>query len=172
MTTDFPDDPISRIEWREAENLTANGYNPNVVMNQELQLLEFSILSSGWVQPILVNRDGIVIDGFHRAHLAKTSRQLREKYGGKVPCVVMDIDEPSAMLLTVRINRAKGSHVAFKMHELVTLLIDKHAVDPQRIAQEMGATQGEVDLLYQANVFKVKNTQAHEYSRAWEPKSS
>ena len=46
--------------------LQANGYNPNVVLKTELELLEFSVLKTGWIQPILVSRDYVIIDGFHR----------------------------------------------------------------------------------------------------------
>lgn len=167
----FPNDPISRIEWRKTEALRQNFWNPNCVMNRELELLEFSLLSCGWTQPILINRDGLIIDGYHRAYLAENSKQLRQKYDGQVPCAIFDLDEPSAMMLTIRINRAKGTHVAARMHDIVRALIDEHSIDPQRIEQEIGAHKGEVDLLYQADVFKRKNTQSHEYSQAWAPRS-
>ena len=57
------DDPINNIEWRKASDLNANDYNPNMVFDQELKLLERSILSTGWVQPILVDADDNIIDG-------------------------------------------------------------------------------------------------------------
>lgn len=132
-------DPIERIEWRNAASLNANDYNPNVVMNQELRLLEFSILRQGWVQPVLVTEDGTIIDGFHRAMLARESAALRDRYAGRCPCVVLPLDRPQAMLLTIRINRAKGTHVAFRMSAIVRELIDQHGLDPTQVAQEIGA---------------------------------
>jgi ParB-like chromosome segregation protein Spo0J len=63
-------DPIDNIKWVAAETLDPNNYNPNVVHTPELRLLEKSIVSNGWIQPILVNPDGIIIDGYHRWRLA------------------------------------------------------------------------------------------------------
>lgn len=166
----FPNEPIQNIEWRAVDSLSANGYNPNVVMNQELKLLEFSILKNGWMQAVLITKDGTIIDGFHRWTLARAGSVFK-KYRGLVPCVVMDLDKPAAMLLTIRINRAKGSHVAYKMSEIIRELVDVHRLDQQQIALEIGAAKGEVDLLYQENVFKTKNIQNVEYSQAWAPRN-
>lgn len=162
-------DPIERIVWMDAAKLDANDYNPNVVLSQEMRLLEFSILRQGWVQPVLVSRDGVIIDGFHRAMLSRTSKALKERYGGKCPCVVMDIDRPEAMMLTIRINRAKGSHVAFRMSGIVRELVNTHGLDPQEVAQEIGATSAEVDLLLQEGVFEARDIKGYKYSKAWYP---
>jgi len=164
-----PVDPVDHIEWRDGETLNPNFWNPNVVFNPELHLLERSILRTGWVQPILINPDGIIIDGFHRWRLAMTSKPLLQRYRGRVPCSVIDVDELGAMLLTVRMNRAKGSHIATRMHEFVTRLLNDFHVDPTWLAQEIGATKEEIDLLTQENVFKARKLQDHRYSRAWYP---
>ena len=162
-------DPINRIEWREASSLNANDYNPNVVFTPELKLLEKSILKTGWVQPILITKEGTIIDGFHRHRLAQDSVKLKEKYKGKVPCAVMDINVVEAMIVTIRMNRAKGSHVAVKMSEIVRKLIDSMGVLPEELAQDIGATKAEIDLLYQDGVFKMKNIKDYKYSKAWVP---
>lgn len=162
-------DPISRIEWREAASLNANDYNPNVVFTPELRLLERSILKTGWVQPVLITQDGTIIDGFHRHRLAQDSPKLREKYQGKVPCAVMDISPQEAMIVTIRMNRAKGTHVAVRMSEIVRTLIDQMGVLPEELAQDIGATKAEIDLLYQDGVFKMKNIKDYKYSKAWVP---
>ena len=41
--------PIDSIEWIDAELLTANDYNPNVVLRHEFKLLEHSLLKNGWI---------------------------------------------------------------------------------------------------------------------------
>lgn len=162
-------DPISRIEWRDASSLNANDYNPNVVFTPELKLLERSILKTGWVQPVLITEDGTIIDGFHRHRLAQDSAKLREKYHGKVPCAVMDITPQEAMVVTIRMNRAKGSHVAVRMSEIVHKLIDEMGMLPEELAQDIGASKAEIDLLYQDGVFKMKNIKDYKYSKAWIP---
>lgn len=162
-------DPIERIEWLHHQELKANFWNPNIVMDQELRLLERSILMTGWVQPILISRDGIIIDGFHRWCLSRDSKELQRRYGGLVPCVRMYVGEDQAMALTVRINRAKGTHVAVRMSHLVKALIDQHCWDRQQVAAEIGATLDEVDLLYQDSIFKARNLENYRYSKAWVP---
>lgn len=165
-------DPIDAIEWVHAESLTANSYNPNVVFNQELRLLERSILKIGWVQPIIISRDNMVIDGFHRWMLARESKELQAKYAGLVPVARLDVGPDVAMVLTVRMNRAKGTHVAVRMSSLVKRLIDDHGWDPQQVAQEIGANLAEVELLYQDSIFKAKNIAEYRYSKAWVPYES
>lgn len=165
----FDDEPISRIEWFDANFLDANSWNPNRVHKAELRLLERSILNTGWVQPILINPDGLIIDGFHRWRLALDSKRLQEKYHGRVPCAVLDLDRPAAMLLTIRINRAKGTHVAVSMSEIVRELVEEHQYPLDRIAAEMGATMEEVSVLAQDGVFAVRNIKDWAYSPAWYP---
>lgn len=162
-------DPIDRVTWVAADTLTANHYNPNHVAQVEFTLLERSLLQTGWVQPLLVTPQGAIIDGFHRWKLSSNSPAVRAKYGGRVPVAVLDIPEADAMLLTVRINRAKGTHGGLKMGDLVRALLDVHGLPRERVAAEMGASLEEIDLLYKGTVFKAKDTANHRYSKAWKP---
>lgn len=165
----YNNDPISNIEWLKADSLEANDYNPNVVFSPELKALEKNILAIGWVQPVICSKDKVIIDGFHRTMLSRESKKLQEKYDGHVPCVVFDVPRDMAMILTVRMNRAKGSHVAVRMSEMVKELIDTHKWDSQDLAKELGATKKEIDLLYQDGVFKFRNIKNYKYSKAWYP---
>jgi len=166
---DLETEPIMRVQWVDVDDLHANGWNPNHVMKPELVLLERSILEQGWIQPLIVTPTMMIIDGFHRATLSKVSVRLREEYGGKVPAVVMDLDTPDAMMLTVRINRAKGRHAAIDMSTLVRALIDTHGCDSQEVATGIGATMDEIYLLYQDDLFKALKLDAWDYSHAWVP---
>ena len=162
--------PISRVVWKDVDDLSANDYNPNVVYSPELRLLRFSLLRQGWIQPVLVSADGTIIDGFHRASLVKTDKEVRALTKGRVPCVVMDLDEADRKLLTIRINRAKGSHVALKMADIVKDLVNTHGLSLDEICTQIGATRDEVDLLLMENVFKAKGIDEHTpFSRAWIP---
>jgi ParB-like chromosome segregation protein Spo0J len=154
--------PIEDIQWLDPNTLTANDYNPNFVFTKEMRLLEFSLKRQGWIQPILINKDLVIIDGFHRHTIAKKNNWL-------VPCAVLDIDDVERRLLTVRINRAKGSHIAVRMSDLIQgLLAD--GVSRERIAEEIGGDLAEVDLLSKKDVFEKFNLEGHEYSRSWIPK--
>lgn len=168
--------PLMNVTWVNVAELQANDYNPNVVVTPELKLLKFSLLKQGWIQPVLVARDEdgrlTIIDGFHRSHLTRTDKEVSAMTGGRVPCAILDLDLAQRKLLTVRINRAKGSHVAARMHDLVTSLVKDHAMSVERICEEIGASRHEVDTLMLEDVFQRYDSANHQYSKAWEPKAN
>ena len=161
--------PISSIQWIESNLLQANDYNPNVVFNKELQLLELSILRNGWIQPILITQNYEIIDGFHRWSLSKNSPKIADLTNGKVPCCVLELSEPERMLLTIRINRAKGSHISFKMSDIIKKLINEYNLPIEKVIRDIGATKEEIELLLMDDVFKKLDIQNHKYSKAWYP---
>ncbi|WP_381420200.1 ParB N-terminal domain-containing protein [Staphylococcus hyicus] len=162
--------PISKVTWINAQELNENDYNPNVVYNREMNLLKFSLLKQGWIQPILVTQSYEIIDGFHRATLAKQDKQVKDMTNGFVPVVIMDLTEPQRMLLTIRINRAKGSHIAVKMSDIIKTLVRDYGMSLDTIKKEIGATKDEVELLLMDNVFKQKGiNEQTKYSKAWIP---
>ncbi len=162
-------DPIDNVIWLPARELWANDWNPNVVFNQELKLLENTIVELGWLQSILINPDKMIIDGFHRVQLSITSKRLQQIYAEEVPCTIVDLSIPDAMMMTVRINRAKGQHVAFKMSDLVKRLVEEYQVGPDEMVEKMGMTKSEIELLFDGNLIKRKELQTREYSKAWIP---
>lgn len=161
--------PIDEIVWRDAIDLKANYWNPNRVHKQELRLLEHSLLSTGWIQPILINENNLIIDGFHRWRLSCDSKKITAAFNGKVPTAMLPVDDATAMAITVRINRAKGTHIAVEMHKLVHALLTEHHWSREQIATEIGATLDEVDILAQDGVFAAKNIASWAYSQAWYP---
>ena len=163
--------PISNVTWIDVNELSANDYNPNVVYSKEMQLLKFSILRQGWIQPILISDQNVIIDGLHRATLAKADKQVSALTGGKVPVVKMELSEPERMLLTIRINRAKGSHIAIRMSEIIKTLVNDYGMPIQKICEEIGANKDEVELLLMDDVFKKeKSTKDSPFSKAWIPR--
>ena len=165
-------EPVENIKWIDCDALVANHYNPNRVMNAEMNLIERSILKTGWIQPILVNKNNTIIDGFHRWTLSRLSTQLRDKYHGKVPCAVLDVSDAEAMVITVRINRAKGTHLAFRMSEYIKELITTHKIPMDELAKDIGATIDEVQLLMKSDVFEHRDIENWTYSEAWFPAES
>lgn len=163
-------EPIENIIWVPADTLDPNAWNPNRVHLAELRLLERSLLSTGWLQPLLVNPDRLIIDGFHRWRLSQDSIAVQTRWKGRVPVAVLDVDKPTAMLMTIRINRAKGTHVAIEMSAIVRELLHEHGVAREQIAKEIGGTLDEVDLLAQDGVFAAKGINNWAYSKAWYPK--
>lgn len=162
--------PIEAVQWVDADILKSNDYNPNFVQSQEFRLLEFSILKNGWIQPVLVTADYTIIDGFHRSTLAKTSEKVKKLTDGKVPVCVLDIPEQERVMLTIRINRAKGTHMAFRMADNIKMLAEKYAMTDEDIMEGIGANRSELELLKTENVFKRLDVENTPFSKAWYPK--
>jgi ParB-like chromosome segregation protein Spo0J len=121
------DHPISNVQWINREKLTPNDYNPNHVAKYELKLLKTSLLSNGWLFPIIVSSELIedkhpIIDGYHR-WLISDDTDIKLMLGTLVPIVVLDISREQRILTTVQMNRAKGEHEIYKMHNLVKELL-------------------------------------------------
>lgn len=133
-----------------------------------MTLLEASILTSGWIQPVIHNA-GMIVDGFHRWFLSHNSTALLAKYQGFLPAVDMCLGTIEAMLLTIRINRAKGTHAALRLSDVVRRLIDAGA-SLEQVQQGAGMTSAEVELLTGGTVFTAKGIDSHTYSKAWKPK--
>ena len=167
---EIQDMPILNVQWIYVDKLEANDYNPNVVYSKEMELLKLSILKNGWIQPILATHNYVIIDGFHRVSIAKVDKKVREMTGGKVPVVLMTLSEPERMLLTIRINRAKGQHVAVKMSDIIKTLVNEYAMPIEEICRQIGATKDEIELLLMDSVFKKYDiTKESKYSKAWIP---
>lgn len=162
-------DPIDNIKWLPAQELHSNWWNPNVVFEPELKLLEESILEQGWTQAILINTSSMIIDGFHRWQLSITSRKLQSRYAEEVPCAILDLDDREAMMLTVRMNRAKGTHSATRMSDLVKKLVEDYGVTTKEMMLKMGMTKSEVELLQDGSLLKHKNLDTYRFSKAWIP---
>ena len=165
----FSTEPVHNIVYRHVDQLLANDYNPNIVFDQELKLLEFSLLKTGWIQPVLISNENIIIDGFHRYYLSKTSKGLIDKYHGYLPCAILAQNEAERMMMTIRINRAKGSHIAVSMSKIIRSLHDEYNISLKEIGENIGAIPGEIELLYKADIFKKLDIQKHKYSKAWYP---
>lgn len=163
------DDPIDNIHWLLSSSLKPNLYNPNVVFTPELRLLERSILENGWLQPILVNVNRIIIDGFHRHKLSTDSVAIRERWAEEVPCVIFDISDPEAMMLTIRINRAKGTHVAVRLSDVVQELHNDLGIPVADIMRGCGMSKDEVELLLAGTLLKSRSLENYKYSNAWVP---
>ena len=115
--------PIDKVKWVHRDQLQPNHYNPNAVAPPELELLALSIEEDGWTQPIVINPNNTIVDGFHRwtvsGHL-----EVYRMTGGMVPVVVIDPqDMSSQMIATVRHNRARGIHGVLKMADIVEAML-------------------------------------------------
>lgn len=160
--------PINGVVWRHREELKSNDYNPNRVAPPELKLLKISILEDGWTQPIVINSDMEIVDGFHRWTVSKDP----EVYGrteGKVPTVmIVPKDGSSQKMATIRHNRARGTHGVLDMSAIVQSMIED-GLSQQEIMHRLQMEKEEVvRLALRAGIPQTDIIQNANFSQAWE----
>lgn len=167
----FNSEPVDMVYWVKNDNVIANDYNPNSVAPPEMKLLEKSIDSDGYTQPIVSwPRDGVVevIDGFHRHRVGKESAIVNERVKGYLPIVkIKDTQEGrnDRIASTIRHNRARGKHKVDSMSEIVIELKRRNWSD-SKIGKELGMDQDEVLRLTQIQGL-AEMFQDEEFSEAW-----
>ena len=135
--------PVSNVRIVDRSLLTANDYNPNVVNEQNLELLMKSILSNGWTMPIVCRPDYTIIDGFHR-WLISGREPLYTLLEGKVPVVIVDHDDKAKDIYgTITHNRARGVHLLGPMKEIIKNLMAE-GKQIEEISDQLGMTKEEV----------------------------
>lgn len=163
------DHPVNNVIWVSVDKIEANDYNPNHVAKKEMDLLQLSIESDGFTQPIVVwkREDGTyeVVDGFHR-HLVGKERLGMDK----LPVVVVGDDRTGRgdrISSTIRHNRARGKHKVDSMSEIVVELSKRNWSD-KRIAKELGMDADEVLRLKQVSGIS-ELFEDQEFSKSWIP---
>lgn len=161
--------PLNDLKWVHRETLKANGYNPNRVAPPELKLLKTSILEDGWTQPIVINPDNTIVDGFHRWTVSG-HKEIYSLTDGLVPVVVLNPQNHShQQMSTIRHNRARGEHHVLKMSDIVREMVEA-GISTDDIIQRVGMEREEViRLLYNAGVPKSAVFANAEFSQAWKP---
>ncbi len=166
-------EPVDCVLWVRGEQLHANDYNPNSVAPPEMRLLQLSIMSDGYTQPIVAWPDGPqqfeVVDGFHRNRVGKEVGAVRKRVLGRLPIAVINTERTSKedrIAATIRHNRARGKHSVDAMAEIV-LDLARRNWDDAKIAKELGMEPDEVLRLKQitglAELFSDRD-----FSQAWE----
>lgn len=135
--------PISNVQIVDRNLLKANDYNPNVVSEQNLELLVQSIMTNGWTMPIVVRADYTIIDGFHR-WMVSGREPLNSMLGNKVPVVIVDHKDKSEDIYgTVTHNRARGTHQLEPMKVIVRKLFEEGKTTKD-ICKQLGMRPEEV----------------------------
>lgn len=135
--------PITNVQVVDRNKLKANDYNPNVVNQQNLDLLVQSILTNGWTMPIVVRPDFTIIDGFHRWTVSG-QKPLIDILGGKVPVVIVQHeDEAKNMYGTITHNRARGTHLLEPMKNIVKKLYEQGKTTNE-ISKQLGMSPEEI----------------------------
>lgn len=162
--------PLDKIIWIDREKLKANNYNPNKVAPPELKLLKISILEDGWTQPIVINDNFTIVDGFHRWTLSG-HKEINSLTGGLVPVVILEGKSSNdKKLATIRHNRARGTHGVLEMSNIITDMV-KEGLTGDEIMERLQMEKEEVTrLLFRAGIPKSDVFKDSEFSKAWTPK--
>lgn len=135
--------PVKNVQIVDRDLLKPNDYNPNKVLEENLKLLEQSILTNGWTLPIVVRPDYVIIDGFHRWTIAGRE-PLKSKLGGKVPIVIVEhASHEEDIYGTITHNRARGTHLLEPMKAIIKELLESgKSVD--EISKQLGMRKEEI----------------------------
>ncbi len=98
------------------EELTPNPWNPNRMSDEMRAKLKAYIAREGFVEPLVARPKGEqfeILGGFHRWEIAK---DLGYK---TVPCVVVNLDDRRAKILSVNLNEMKGQSLPSLLANLI-----------------------------------------------------
>jgi len=80
------------------------------ILRPEKMLLKSSMIDFGWVQPIVVkSSDNMIIDGYQRYLISLDDEKFIKKHGNLIPVVYKNVDEVEAIVMHIRLNRARGA---------------------------------------------------------------
>lgn len=163
--------PVYGVLAIPIEKIQANDYNPNSVAPPEMELLETSIWEDGYTMPVVCfydenNDKYIVVDGFHRYTVLKTSKRVFEREKGMLPVSVIDKSLGERMASTIRHNRARGSHSIDLMSNIVSELVEMGKGDAW-ICKHIGMSKDELLRMKQITGLTAL-FQNKEFSDSWE----
>lgn len=142
--------PIKQVKIISRDLLKPNDYNPNKVLEENLELLVQSILTNGWTLPIVCRPDFTIIDGFHRWTVSGRE-PLKTMLDNKVPVVIVEHDSNEKNIYgTITHNRARGTHLLEPMEKIVKNLLDS-GKSVKEISKQLGMKPEEIFRLSQMN---------------------
>jgi len=112
-----------KIEYVSVEKLRGWNSNPRVMTEQQHQALRTSIKEFGFVEPVVINRDNMIIGGHQRVEDA-------QKVGLKaVPCIRVDLPPRKWKALNLALNRIHGEWDLDKLAPILLELKDFAEID-------------------------------------------
>ena len=169
--------PVYNVMAIPVEKIQANDYNPNRVAPPEMKLLELSIWEDGFTMPCVCYYDEmedkyILVDGFHRYQVLKSSKRVNEREKGLLPVVVIEKDLSNRMASTIRHNRARGTHNIELMCNIVAEL-DRSGMSDEWIMKHIGMDRDELLRLKQisglAELFADKSFSVPDDNETFQP---
>lgn len=152
------------MNYVKPENLKTPEWRTTYIFRPDLKLLEETIRDMGKIlYPILVREeDSTIIDGHARWVIA-------QKLNIDCPVIYISCSIADAMILHIRMNRARGTVVAKNLSDTLTLILDELEYDDEEIRIMLGMTIDEFEVLLDGTLVKKKKLKEHKYSNAWVP---
>ena len=110
------------IEKRRIEDLRPAEYNPRKQLqpgDAEYEKIKNSLLHFGYVDPIIINKDGTIIGGHQRATVMKDLGTIEAE------CVAVDLSKEDEKALNIALNKISGE---WDMEKLGVLLEELNTV--------------------------------------------
>ena len=140
------------------------------ILKPDQKVLVSSLITYGWVQPIVANsKNQTIIDGHERWLIAANEKEIVERDNGLVPVQWVNCDDIDAMLMHVRLNRGRGSLYAKNLSRLLMKVLRSEKYDEATLRRMLGMQREEFELLSDPGLLKSRNVAGHTYSRAWVP---
>jgi ParB/RepB/Spo0J family partition protein len=151
------------IEYVAPADITPNSYNPNRQNDHEFDLLCKSIKEDGFTQPVIVGKDGKIVDGEHRWRAAQAIGLPQ------IPIVRVPMEGAQARIATLRHNRARGSE---DLELSVAVLRDLEALGAiDWAADSLDLSDVELERLLE-DVPAPEALASEEFGQAWVPGQS
>ncbi len=124
-------------ELYEISELNPAAYNPRKISVEKFEALKENIRTEGFLEAIIVQKDGLRIIGGHQRVRAVKELSLEMSIAPpKLPCIVLDIDDKRAKKLNIKLNSLKGE---FEAKMLGELLIDIYESPKNAVLEETHA---------------------------------
>lgn len=147
---------LKNLQFVDRDKVKPNGYNPNHVLKQNMELLKQSILANGFCFPIVIRPDFTIIDGFHR-WCVSGEEPIKSLTGGKIPVVIVEHDDKiDDVAGTIAFNRARGEHLLDPMENIVQGLL-KEGYQVNEITKKLGMSKEEL--------YRLSNVSREEFLR-------
>ncbi len=144
---------LKPADWRSVCYVVAPDYK---------QLVQ-SISKYGILSPVVILKDGTIVDGYHRWIIAN---ELKIK---DIPVVVVEADKVEAMMLHIDLNRYRGVVVAKFLSRLIRRIYQSGKYSETELRKKLGMTQSEFEILLEGSLVKMRKIKQHTYSPAWVP---
>lgn len=160
---------MNNVTWVPIKSLRPAPYRSTHLLKPDFRLLQLNLSECGWLSPLLVRvADSTIIDGFHRWVIAQDPKMVKQ-LGPEVPILYQDVDEIDAMILHVRMNRAKGNIMAKPFSRIIQRVAVSGKYDDAQLMDVLCMSADEVDLMLDGSLLKKRKVSEHSYSKAWVP---